>query len=195
MIPLNPDIGYLLIKYLGGCDAINFLEAVNGSEQFQTIETTEEWFFYKIFMKFDNKEKTRIDVPYLAKYLNTSFVNEESYLCPNIYHSGEPPTLRLFIHPTFTVEAFKHFCCTYKTSSFQCYKRLSPFNTHSYADNLMLVDYFKYKDSIGVTRSLSDHERSLFKGASHKRHSNELSSLVWHAFVKNERTEELNGSR
>ena len=178
MITLNRDIGYLLINYLGGSDAINFLEAVNGSEQFQTIEATEEWFFYKIFMKFDNKEKMRIDVPYLDRYLDTSFVNEESYLCPKVYHCGEPPTLRLFIHPTFTVEVLKHFCCTYKTSSFQCYTRLLPFNTHSYAGNLMLVDYFKYKDSIGVTHSLNVHERSLFEGTNHRRHSNELSSQV-----------------
>jgi len=164
VVALNQDIGYLLIKYLDGLNVINFMEAVNGSEEFQTIEITEERIFYKMFIKLMKEEKIKITVPYLHFYLDTCFIDVEEYLCPEQYYRGEPPVLRLFIHPTFTVEAFQYLCCTYKTSSFQCYTRLLPFNTHTYVGSLILVDYFNYKNLIGYTRELNTHERNLFKG-------------------------------
>jgi hypothetical protein len=164
IIANNQCIGYLLIKYLDGLNVINFMEAVNGSEEFQTFEITREKIFYKIFMSLMKDEKIKIDVPYLHFYLDTCFIDEEGYVCPKEYHRGEPPMLRLFIHPTFTVEAFKYFCCTYKTASFQCYSRLLPLNTHTYAGDLIVVDYFTYKHSLGCTRELNVYEESLFKG-------------------------------
>jgi hypothetical protein len=164
IVALNQDIGYLLIKYLKGLDVINFMEAVNGSEQFKVIEMSEEHFFYKMFMKIVKEEKVKINVPYLDFYLDTCSIDEEEYLSPERYDRGEAPRLRLFIHSTFTVEAFENFCCTYKTPSFQCYSRLLPFNTHTYAGNLILVDYFNYKHLIGCTRELNIHEQTLFKG-------------------------------
>jgi hypothetical protein len=156
---LPSGIGQLLIACLDGLDVINFIEAVNGSEHFQTLDINEEWFFYKIFMKFN-----RTVVPYLHLYLDTCSIDEEGYLRPEKYHQGEPPTLRMFIHPTFTNEAFKQLCRACMTSSFQCYTRLLPFNTHSDVGNLMLIDYFQYKDSFGCNRELNAHEQSLFKG-------------------------------
>ena len=164
IVLLNPYIGYMFMKYLDGLNVISFMAAVNGTEQFSTIEITDEQIFFKRFMKLMKKEKIKVNVPYLDFYLDTCFIDEQGYLCPERYYGGEPPVLRLFIHPTFTVEAFEHLCCTYKTSSFQCYTRLLSLNTHSYAGNLILVDYFKYKDSIGCTRELNAFEKNLFKG-------------------------------
>lgn len=164
IVLLNQDIGYLLIKYLKGLDVINYMEAVNHSEQFQTIEISDEYAFYSIFMKLITGKKIKLSVPYLDFYFVTCSLDEEGYLCPNKYYTGEAPALRLFIHPTFTVEAFEKLCCTYKTPSFQCYSRLLPFNTHTYAGNLILVDYFNYNCSIGYSRNFNVHEKSLFKG-------------------------------
>ncbi len=164
MVTLNQDIGYMLVKYLKGLDVINFMEAVNGSEQFNTIEISEDRLFHKIFVQEVKKEKIKVNIPYLDFYLDTCFINEDGYLYPEQYHQGEAPVLRLFIHPTFTVEAFENFCCTYKTPSFQCYSRLLPFNTHVHAGDLILVDYFNYEHMLGGTRELNIHERSLFKG-------------------------------
>ena len=163
-VALPSVVGQLLIGYLDGLDVINFIEAVKGSEHFQTLDINEEWFFYKLFMKLHRKEKTKTVVPYLHLYLDTCSIDEDGYLRPENYHQGEPPTLRMFIHPTFTNEAFKQLCRACMTSSFQCYTRLLPFNTHSDVGNLMLIDYFKYKDSFGCNRELNFPERSLFKG-------------------------------
>ena len=163
---LNQDVGYLLMKHLNGLNVINFMEAVNGSDQFSTIEITEEQIFFALFAKLMQKEKIKVEVPYLHYYLDTCSVDDEGYLCPNRYCQGAPPSLRLFIHPTFTVEAFEHLCLTYKTPSFQCYSRLLPLNTYTYVGNSILIDYFQYKHMIGGTRELNEHETSLFKGMS-----------------------------
>ena len=165
-VALNQDIGYLLLRYLDGLNAINFMEAVNGSEQFRTIQIIEERIFLKLFTQLINRERIEVSVPYLHLYLDTCSICEDGYLSPDRYDHGAPPVMRLFIHPTFTLEAFKHVCCTYKTPSFQCYARLLPLNTHSYAGNLILADYFLYKHSVGHSRQLNVHERGLFKGVS-----------------------------
>lgn len=164
LVELNQDIGYLLMKYLNGLDVINFMEAINGSKQFGTIEVTEEDVFRKIFMKTLNKEKIQLNIPYLDFYLDHCSIDNQGYLYPTQYHQGEAPVLRTFIHPAFSMDAFKNLCCTYKTASFQCYSRLLPFNTHTYVGYLFLVDYFNTKHLIGCERELNVHERSLFKG-------------------------------
>ncbi|CAF3478219.1 unnamed protein product [Rotaria socialis] len=163
IVALNQDIGYLLLKYLKGLDVISFMEAIDGSEQFNMIEISEDHLFYKVFMKIVKEEKMKINVPYLHFYLDTCSIDEHGYLYPERYHSGETPILRLFIHPTFTVEAFENLCFTYKTPSFQCYSRLLPLNTYTYVGNFLLLDYFHYKGLIGCPRELNAHERRLFK--------------------------------
>ena len=164
-VALNQDIGYLLLGFLDGLNAINFMDAVDGSEQFRTIQITEERIFTKLFTQFAKKERIRVSVPYLHLYLDTCSIDDDGYLCPDRYDHGAPPVMRLFIHPMFTLEAFKHVCCTYRTPSFQCYARLLPLNTHSYAGNLILADYFLHKHSVGQSRQLNVHERGLFKSA------------------------------
>lgn len=164
IVPLNQDIGYLLTTYLDGLDVIRFMEVVNGSEEFNTIEITEEQIFYKIFIKFVNKLKVKADIPYLNPYMDSCFIDEEGYLYPEEHGEKEAPAFRVFIHPTFTIEALKQLCCTYNTSSFQCYTRLLPLNSYSYAGNLILIDYFHFKNSIGCMRDVNVHEKSLLKG-------------------------------
>ena len=164
VVSLNQDIGYLLLKYLKGLDAINFMTVVNGSEQFNIIEISEDHVFYTIFIKLVKKDKIKINIPYLDFYLDTCSINEQGYLYPEQYHVAEAPLLRLFIHPSFTVEAFENLCCAYNTPSFQCYSRLLPLNTYTYAGNMILFDYFNYKSLVGCRRALNAHERSLFKG-------------------------------
>ncbi|CAF2071869.1 unnamed protein product [Rotaria magnacalcarata] len=163
IVALNQDIGYLLLKYLKGLDVISFMEAIDGSEQFNMIEISEDHLFYKVFMKIVKEEKMKVNVPYLHFYLDTCSIDEHGYLYPERYHSGETPILRLFIHPTFTVEAFENLCFTCKTPSFQCYGRLLPLNTYTYVGNFLLLDYFNYKGLIGCPRELNAHERRLFK--------------------------------
>ncbi|CAF1590784.1 unnamed protein product [Rotaria magnacalcarata] len=155
IVALNQDIGYLLLKYLKGLDVISFMEAIDGSEQFNMIEISEDHLFYKVFMKIVKEEKMKVNVPYLHFYLDTCSIDEHGYLYPERYHSGETPILRLFIHPTFTVEAFENLCFTCKTPSFQCYGRLLPLNTYTYVGNFLLLDYFNYKDVPEITNPMS----------------------------------------
>jgi hypothetical protein len=165
VVALNQDIGYLLIKYLNGLNVINFMEAINGSDQFSTIEITNQKIFYNKFIKLMNKEKIKVNVPYVYCYLDTCSIDDEGYVRPKQqFYQTDAPVLRLFIHPTFTNEAFEHLCSTYKTSSFQCYTRLLPLNTHTYVGNSILVDFFNYKNSIGWNRELNVYELNLFKG-------------------------------
>lgn len=163
IITLNQDIGYLLLEHLDGLDAINFMEAVDGSQQFHEISLTKDGIFHKLFTKFNDEKKIKISIPYLDFYLETCCINSDGYLLPMKYHAGEPPLLRLFIHPTFTMQSLSRLCCTYKTPSFQCYTRLLPLNTHSYLGDLFVIDYFQYKDSIGFSRDMNVHEMALFR--------------------------------
>nr|AEN94420.1 hypothetical protein [Adineta vaga] len=164
IVELNQDIGYMLINKLKGLDAINFMEAINGSDQFGVIEISDDHFFNVIFMKISKKETIKIKMPYCHAYLDSLYIDDEGYLYPQKYRQDEGPPIRMFIHPTFTVDAFENLCFTYKTATFRCYSRLLPFNMHSYVGNLILVDYFNYKDSIGCARELNKYEKYLFKG-------------------------------
>ncbi|CAF1324997.1 unnamed protein product [Adineta steineri] len=165
IVPLCQDIGYTLIKYLNGLNVINFIEAINDSDQFYAIEIISEKAFYKKFTKLMKKEKVKVDVPYVYCYLDTWSIDDEGYVRPTeqFYQSGAP-ILRLFVHSTFTDDAFEHICSTYKTSSFQCYTRLIPLNIHTYVGNSTLVDFFSYKNSNGYNRELNVYKRNLFKG-------------------------------
>lgn len=162
---LNQDIGYILLKYLDGLDVINFMEQANGSEQFSTIEINSDFAFYKAFMKFVDKENVKLNIPCLEQDFDTWIMNNATtYLCHDSFYQHDCPHLRPFVHSTFTIESFKSMCETYKTASFQCYCRLLSFNTYVYAGNLLLADYFHSKRSIGGSRELNLHERTLFKG-------------------------------
>ena len=164
IVTLNQDIGYLLLNYLDGLNVIDFMEAVNGSQQFQTVEICSDRAFNKLFRTFHSRRKIVASIRYLHLYLDTCFIDGEGYLSTMQYSRADFPALRLFIHPTFSLEALKGLCCSYKTSAFQCYTRLLPLNTQSYAGNLLLIDYFKHRDSVGCARELNDHERSILKG-------------------------------
>lgn len=166
IVSLNQDIGYLLIKYLEGSDVINFMEVVNGSEAFSTIEIKEDYVFYKIFMRFFAKENVKLNIPNIEQDLETWTMGTTDYAYPEWFYQEDAPELHLFIRSTFTVEAFKSMCHTYKTESFQCYCRLLSLNMYAYVGDLLLIDYFYHIRSIGCSRELNTHERSLFKGMS-----------------------------
>ena len=164
IVELNYDIGYMLINKLKGLDAINFMEAIIGSDQFGGIEIRDDHFFNVIFMKTAKKEIVKVKLSYRHAYLDSFYVDVNGYLYPRKYSDDEGPPIRMFVHPTFTVDAFENLCFTYKTAVFHCYSRLLPFNMHPYVGNLIVVDYFNYKDSVGCARQLNEHERYLFKG-------------------------------
>ena len=73
------DIGYLLIKYLKGAHVINFMEAVNGSEQFNTIQISEDHVFHTMFMEMMEKEKMAVNILYLDFYLDRCSIKEQEY--------------------------------------------------------------------------------------------------------------------
>ncbi|CAF1583189.1 unnamed protein product, partial [Adineta steineri] len=162
IVSLNQHIGLLLVDYLQGLDVINYIEAVNGSVQFQNIVVSKHK-FYRIFMELVKKENVTVTMPYLDFYLEECSFTTMGYLYPNHYHHEHAPVMRSFIHSTFTVKALEKLCCTYKHPSFQCYSRLLQFNSQSYAGNLIVLDYFNYKYSTGPSRELNVHEQSLFK--------------------------------
>ncbi|CAF1131141.1 unnamed protein product [Adineta ricciae] len=163
IVVLNRDVRYMLINKLKGLDAINFMEAVNRSEQFGVIEINEDHFFNVVFMKISKNKTIKIKMPYHFACLDSLYIDDQGYLYTQKYCQEECPPIRIFIHPTFTVDAFEMLCFTYKTEAFRCHSRLLPFNCHPYVGNLILVDYFNYKDSIGSVRELNKHEKYLFK--------------------------------
>lgn len=164
-VELNPDIGRYLTRFLDGIDVINFIETVNDSEQFYSIANTSDHHFIQLITTFRNQKRIRLPRAYFEYYTDIGYIDDESDLLISKYYSTvNEPLERLYVHPCFSAEGFLKLCQAYKASLFKCYSRLLPLNTSCYFPNFQLLDYELYASRIGSERTLSDHEKTLFKG-------------------------------
>ncbi|CAF1370220.1 unnamed protein product [Adineta steineri] len=95
------------------------------------------------------------------------------------------PTQRLFVHQSFSIEAFNQLSKTYLTPIFQCYSRLLSFNTDFYCSNYGLINYEFYAQTIGSNRDLNDHEKKFFKPSTFFQMRNDPNYQVNLTFVSN----------
>lgn len=177
-VQLNPDVGLRLLNFLEGTDASNFLETVNNSDQFYSIATT----FDKVFRRLMNetfRHGRRVPLPrmsYEHHMDHSEIVDDKLVLSAKLDSPLMQPRQRLFVHSCFTVEGFGLLCRAYRTSLFQCYCRLVPFNTDFYYANFGLLDYELYNRTITLARDLNDYEQKLFKSKILKLNKRSISS-------------------
>lgn len=165
VVELNRDIGYHLMNYLEGIDAANFLEAVNNSSQFRSIATTSDHVFQKLIGRiFRSRQRVILPRRAFECYLNECEVVDDK-LVPLEEHYAPciQPIQRVFVYACFSTEGFGLLCQAYRTSLFQCYSRLIPFNTDFYCADFGLLDYEIYIRTIGQKRNLNDHEKTYFQ--------------------------------
>lgn len=166
IVKLNEVVEYHLLKFLDGIDVTNFIEAVNGSEQFGLIaKTCDVHFYYKLVSVYNKVRRIFLPRESFQYFTEEMEIDEEQLvLIPTRYSSVTQPSERLYIHPSFTQEGFSMLCELYNTPFFKCYCRLLPLNTVSYYANFGLLDYECYRGSLGLKRGLNQHEKKLFKG-------------------------------
>lgn len=166
IVELNPDTGYYLLKFIDGVDAVNFIEAVNDSQQFWSIAKTSDHHFIEMIKAFRGQPRILLPHTLFEDFSNEYEIDHEELIIVSRRYSGTiQPSERLYIHPCFSTEGFTKLCEVYKTSLFNCYSRLLPLNTvgYNYSADFGLLDYEYYGHTIGSERILNDHERNLFK--------------------------------
>jgi len=162
---LSQLIGRQLLNFLDGIDAINFIEAVNNSEQFWSLADTSDYTFLKSINMFCGKNRINLCPTFFEYYQDDCDIDEhQCVLIPKKYSKFIQPSIRLFAHPCFSVDGFRKLSKLYKTPLFQCYSRLLPFNTVKYCADFDLFNYELYSSTIGSSRFLNEHEKKLFKG-------------------------------
>lgn len=165
VVQLNQLVGCHLLTFLDGIDAINFIEVVNDSEQFRSIAKTSDHHFIESMKVFRGQQK--IILPHAQFGSDTDvyqIYDGRLIMTTRHYSSFIEPSVRLYIHPCFSIKGFMKLCEVYKTSLFKCYSRLLPLNTVWYTADFGLLNYELYIDTIGLERALNNHERKLFKG-------------------------------
>lgn len=165
-VELNRDVGHHLLTYLAGTDATNFIEAVNSSKQFWSIAKASDYHFIQIIKLFCGHPRIPLlSYEVLGDFTNEYKIDDEQLVATSGRYSDViEPSVRLYIHPCFSVDGFEKLCQAHKTSLFQCYCRLLPLNTVCYNADFGLVDYQWYGQTIGEERVLNRHEKELFKG-------------------------------
>ena len=164
IIQCGEYIGYRLLKFLDGVDAINFIEAVDSSEQFGSIAQVFDDHFITLISRFCNYQRIRLPDIVWHYYRDVGEIDEENFcVIPVRYSFFIQPSERLYIHPCFSLEGFLKLCEMYKTPLFKCYSRLLSLNSVYYNADFGLLDYEWYSQTIGLKRTLNDHEKNLFK--------------------------------
>lgn len=164
IIQLNQVIGCHILSFLDGIDATNFLEAVNDSKDFRSIAKTSNYHFVELMKLFRGHQRIILPRTMFENNMDDYQIDDEQLIIFSTrYSSVIQPSERLYVHPCFSIEGFSKLCEVYKTSLFQCYSRLLPFNTFGYDADFGLLDYESYGHTIGAQRSLNDQEKSLFK--------------------------------
>jgi hypothetical protein len=167
VVSLNQDIGRHLLTFLDGTNATNFVEAVNSSEPFRSIAETSDHSFYKLAKTFCGHGRISLCRTFFERYQDDWDIDENQLVfISKRYSTVIQPSLRLFVHPLFSVEGFRKLSRLYKTSLFECYSRLLPINSITYCADFGLLDYKSYSRTIGSSRMLNNHEKNLFKSRS-----------------------------
>ncbi|CAF1611904.1 unnamed protein product [Rotaria magnacalcarata] len=167
-VELNHVVGCHLLSFLHGMDVINFLEAVNTSNQFWSIAPTAGHYFIELTKIFLGYKRIVLPRTLFERYTDKYYIDDEQgFLVSERYTYFIEPLQRIFIHPCFSTAGFSKLCPLYKTSLFKCYSRILPFNNSWYDADFPLVNYELYRHTIGSERLLNNHEENLFKVSSY----------------------------
>ena len=167
IVKLNQDVGCYLLRFIDGIDAVNFIEAVNDTEQFSSVAKTLDHHFIETIKVFCGHPRIPLPRTLFEDYTNEYEIDDEQLVVVSKRYSDViEPSPRLFIHPCFSTEGFTKLCEVYRTSLFNCYSRLLPLNTvcYNYNADFGLLDYEWYGHTIGSERISNEHEKRLFKG-------------------------------
>ncbi|CAF0877870.1 unnamed protein product [Adineta ricciae] len=164
IIQCGEFVAYNLLRFLDGVDAINFIEAVDSSEQFGSIAEVFDHRFIILISTFCNHQRIRLPDIVWHYYRDVGEIDEENFcVIPERYSFFIQPSERLYIHPCFSLEGFLKLCEVYQTPLFKCYSRLLSWNSVYYNAGFALLDYEWYSQTVGSKRTLNGHEKSLFK--------------------------------
>lgn len=165
IVLLNPVVGCHLLNFLEGIDAANFLETVNTSDQFHSIAPTSDHIFRQLINEtFRNGQRIAAPRASYERYLDYGEIIDDklAWLKDQNFPYIEPRQ-RLFVYSCFSVMGFEILCKAYRTSLFQCYSRLLPYNTEFYCADFGLLDYELFNRTITLQRDLNNYEQRLFK--------------------------------
>ena len=164
IVPLNQVIGHHLLSFLEGIDAVNFLAAVDDSEQFGSTAQTSDYAFLQSIKVFRGHGKLFLCRALFEIYQDNYDLDENRWvLVPKHYSPFMQPRVRLFVHPCFSVDGFRILTKCYKTPLFECYCRLLSFNTAIYGADFGLLNYESHIHTALPARTLNNHENKLFK--------------------------------
>jgi hypothetical protein len=170
-VDLNQDVGCYILTFLDGIDAVNFIDAVNDSQQFGSIAKTSDHNFIELIKVFCEHPRIPLSSSVLYLYFTDEYeiVDGRLILASKRYSDVKQPHERLYIHSCFSIEGFTQLCKVYGTPLFKCFSRLLPLNNVSYNADFGLLNYEWYSHTIGSERILNDHEKKLFKGRNYSR--------------------------
>ena len=170
IVELNQDVGYCILTFLDGLDAISFTEAVENSEQFCSIAKILDRHFIKLMEAFRGHQRVLLLPSAIPSYFTDEYeiVDGRLIQIQNRYSAAEHPPERLYVHPCFSTEGFTKLCQVYRTPLFQCYSRLLSLNSVSYNADFGLLNYEWYSHTLGSERILNDHEKKLFRGTDNR---------------------------
>ncbi|CAF1314379.1 unnamed protein product [Adineta ricciae] len=164
LVKVIVDAGYHLLNYLGGVDATNYLEIVRTDLQICSLAIVSDHEFFEILKTFNHDQPFTVPEEMYQCYLHENNIIDFRLVpvhpCDLLL---KQPIQRLYVHSSFTAEAFEKLSKTYRTSIFQCYSRLLSFNTDFYSANYGLLDYELYAETVGSNRDLNDYEKRFFK--------------------------------
>jgi len=108
VVALNQVFEYHLLTFLEGIDAVNFIEALNGSKQFLLIAKTIDHHFIEIIKIFDDHQRiisSHIPVDFVDDF-NSLMTHEETQLYGIEHHQ--------YVDDDGEInDVTKEFCCLY----------------------------------------------------------------------------------
>lgn len=164
-VELNQTIGYHLLNFVTGIDAISFVEAVNDSSQFSSIAKTLDHHFTALLKNFCHCQRIMLPGALVSAFSDDCEIDNERLVVRRArYSTTIEPSQRLFIHPCFSTDCFKRLSQTYRSPLFKCYSRLLPFNSPWYDADFGLVDFESLGRLIILERELNSYKTELFQG-------------------------------
>lgn len=163
IVSLNIVVGNRILTFLDGMDAINFIEATNISKEWCSFTLTSDQAFRESMKKFCGQKRILISRTFFTRYEDDYDINENKLvLVSKRYSAVMQPELRLFVHPCFSVDAFRQLAKFFNTPLFKCFLRLLPFNTIQYWADFGLANLISFNRMISSGRMLNEHEKKLF---------------------------------
>ncbi|CAF1071091.1 unnamed protein product [Adineta ricciae] len=160
---LNHVTANRLLTFINGVDVINFIEAMNISKVLCSLAPTSDRAFRESIKRLSGHKRILIDRTNFNRYEGDyDFDENKLVLVSKRYSDVAQPEFRLFIHPCFSIDAFRQLAKFYNAALFKCFVRLLPLNTKQYCADFGLVSFISFNRTISLGRMLNEHEKKLF---------------------------------